>query len=337
MSSNIYYPERRLLKYSEKKSLFDRLMDLLGLTHPINWQSQVITIGRLNKVFGLKISGRQVQADYSIFSWRSEEIYYDHADLGRVFIPQNIHLTNGQTDMFIVVIDDDFEVRLWPGYRWPENRPGRHRTVGVNGKSSLKQIEESFAALVDATVIDKAFEEKHGHIKGRNIDRSDLEKLLQMIYRQAEPAILDRAWLAAVDPLKYFEEYGREDDLEGPYAAYYHTLIFYDMADKDIGARLDWKEGCEEVRASLEAISAGRIKEPWTEDMEDGDQLADECLSRAGEMLEAQGLAILCWDMGSDEYDVFIADKDQVAEITGLADKCGIKLQPMNASTLGTV
>lgn len=336
MSSNIYYPERKLFKHTEKMTLLDKIRSLLSLTQSAGWASEIITVDRIKKILDLPYSGRSAKgAQFTSFSWQREEKYHDHPVAGRVFIPLNIHLTDGATDMYIVLIDDDYEVRLWPGRRLDSSSPENLRSAGVFDKEIMKQIEEAFAVLLDITGVDKTLGKKYADLKGKKIERNDLNSFLCHVFPHCPPLLLDEAFADAVDPAGYFEKHsGSLSPFDAPDEIHYQRLIIDAMLERRLIAQLDWKADLDEVNYALGTITQDNPSGLLTED--DGED-AESWLSAAGDKLEAEGRALLCWDLQSDEYTVFAADLAEAPDLMELAARCGITLQLMNGRTKGAV
>ncbi len=75
----------------------------------------------IEKIFSAEISAISyapgTKIPFSTISWRTEDIEYDLKNVGKVYIPKNIHLTNGEEDYFVIQIDDKIGIYFWRDFR----------------------------------------------------------------------------------------------------------------------------------------------------------------------------------------------------------------------------
>ncbi|SHN65151.1 DUF6630 family protein [Desulfovibrio litoralis] len=296
--SNIYYSERKLASRSEKFYLNFWIVfyRILGFLRPCTWKSKTITTENINKLLSLPavfLSVNPCLAPFNTFAIRSQEMWYEHADLGKVFIPRNIMLSNAQhiheaTELcYIVQIDNEFELRSWPGINMRVDAPDKKTTYPVTMKSAQIKAEKSFEALLIRNGIlpapegeNRYFElegtwsilEENGGTKrpklpvyikfaGREnptpktpLKEEDIRHFLSLLQAQLPEKNIADILEAANTPDEFFDnnyEYLEEYGFDKPESNMYWHIFLNTLIKKDILHYLEHNEPKEEIAAHL--------------------------------------------------------------------------------------
>ncbi|AAN57301.1 hypothetical protein HRJ35_00595 [Shewanella oneidensis MR-1] len=115
---NIYYREAKLCgRKTGNGTKLPFLMNILYSLGEKNRELQPFSIDDIKAVLFNKHQsiGCSIVAPLPIVSWRSEAIWYElFKGEESVYLPQCIKFSNGAIDYAIVVIDDEYELRIWP-------------------------------------------------------------------------------------------------------------------------------------------------------------------------------------------------------------------------------
>lgn len=335
MSSNIYYPERKLMHSDIKPSgLLDKLGRALGMNkdQEAPFRSAVITIENVIKILDLPTIGFSVdksRAPFHNFSFRSTSMDCELPELGNVFVPMNIHMTDGLRDYFIVLIDHELEIRYWPGYRLPLSDPDKLKTYNVTDAGILADIEKSFAVLLDTTGVNKSFDEKYKDIKPTLFDKADLERFLTLLHPAHKAQLLEDVYNAAQNPAGFYKLNAArllEQGYEEPFEYMYLQLLLDGLDDDDVVRTLDRRATRNDIELALTAISRGRCGIMFTvRDGYDAEPRAFLQLA-AGRMLN-KGLALLRIDNRSAAYNLVLVKDIDAAEMMACGAKCGLKVE----------
>lgn len=162
---NIYYRQAQLCGRKTgngTKLLF--LMNILYSFSAKNGDLQPFSMDDIKAVlFNRHQSiGCSIKAPLPIVSWRSEAIWYELFEGEQVYLPQCIIFSNGAIDYVIVVIGDEYELRIWPDcnnrerekHQWFSHHP-------VVYSEELDVFKQSFEALLKHIRKEDGYEEKH--------------------------------------------------------------------------------------------------------------------------------------------------------------------------------
>lgn len=335
MSSNIYYPERKLMHSDAKPSGWrDKLGRALGMNkdREAPFTSAVITIENVIKILDLPTIGFSVdknRAPFHNFSFRKASMDCELPELGNVFVPMNIHMTDGLRDYFIVLIEHELEIRYWPGYRLPLSDPDKLKTYNVTDAGILADIEKSFAVLLDTTGVNKSFDEKYKDVKPTFFDKADLERFLVLVHPEYEARLLEDVCNAARNPAGFYKLHAvrlQEHGYEEPFESMYLQLLLDGLDDANVVRTLDRRATRDDIEYALGAISKGRCGRMFTvRDAVNADAYAFLQLA-AGRMLN-KGLALLLIDNRSPAYNLVLAKDSDTGELIDCGAKCGLKVK----------
>lgn len=335
MSSNIYYPERKLMHDSAKPSGWrEKLGRALGINQDSEapFKSAIITIENIIKILDLPTIGLSVdknRAPFHNFSFRSASMDCELPDIGHVFVPMNIHMTDGMRDYFIVLIDNELEIRYWPGYRLPLSDPDKLKTYTVTDNGILADIEKSFAALLDTTGVNKSFDEKYKDVRPTLFEKADLERFLVLAHPGYEAALLEDVYTAAQTPSGFYKVNAirmREHGYEEPFEYMYLQLLLDGLDSANVVRTLDRRATREDIEFAITAISGGRYVHMFTiRDGHDADTLTFLQLA-AGRMVN-KGMTLLRIDNRSSAYNLVLVKEGDAVEVMEVGAKCGLKIE----------
>lgn len=335
MSSNIYYPERKLMHDEAKpQNWWGKLGRALGMDKETEapFKSAVITIENVIKILNLPTIGLSVdknRAPFHNFSFRSASMDCELPDIGHVFVPMNIHMTDGVRDYFIVLIDNELEIRYWPGYRLPLSDPDKLKTYTVTDAGLLADIEKSFAVLLDTTGVNKSFDEKYKDVRPTLFDKADLERFLVLVHPGYEAELLEDVYAAAQQPAGFYKVNAirmQEKGYAEPFEYMYLQLLLDGLDSADVVRTLDRRAKRDDIEFAITAISGGRYTHMFTvRDGHDADTLTFLQLA-AGRMIN-KGMTLLRIDNRSSAYNLVLVKENDAAEVMEVGARCGLKIE----------
>lgn len=335
MSSNIYYPERKLMRDKMKPpGVLGKLLGrALGIKPPEEevFQSSVITVENVLKILDLPTIGMSIDrklAPFHNFSFRGIAMDYEYPEMGAVFIPQNIHMTDGVRDYFIVLIENELEVRYWPGYRTPNNDPNKLKTYAVIDKGILADIERSFAALLDTTGVNKTFDEKYENVKPTIFTKEELDFFLSLIHPEFDIFLSVDIYNAAANPVGFYKDNAarlKEKGYMEPFEGMYRQLLLDTLADSNIMRTLDRKASWDDIELAIVGISKGRYTNMFTTRDGYSADTAYFLTLAAGRMLN-KGLILMCIDNSRYAYNIMLISEKEVATVMASAARCSIMM-----------
>lgn len=132
----------------KKIPLLNRLLYSLCSTTDL----QPFSLEEINSVFFNKHQsiGCSIDAPLKFVGWQSESQWYKLFKSNTIFLPMCISFSNGAESYNIVVINDEYELRIWPEShctertqeQWFSHEPIVHDT-------KLEQLKTSFYVLLD--------------------------------------------------------------------------------------------------------------------------------------------------------------------------------------------
>ena len=163
---NIYYREAQLCgRKTGNGTKLPFLMNMLYSLGEKNRELQPFSIDDIKSVLFNKHQsiGCSIEAPLPIVSWRSEAIWYDlFKGEESVYLPQCITFTNGAIDYVIVVMGDEYELRIWPDSNNRERE--KHHWFSHHAPVYSEQIDvfkQSFEALLKHIRKEDDYEAKH--------------------------------------------------------------------------------------------------------------------------------------------------------------------------------
>lgn len=335
MSSNIYYPERKLLrKETAPQGLWDKLGRALGKEKAIEqppFRSHIITIENVIKILDLPTIGLSVDKDkapFHHFSFRSSSMECELPELGNVFVPMNIHMSDGVRDYFIVFIENELEVRYWPGYRLPLSDPEKLTTYAVTDTGILADIEKSFSALLDTTGVNKSFDEKYRDVKPTPFEKATLERFIKLIHPECEAWLMEDVFNAAQNPVGFYKANIlrlQDQGYDEPFESLYLQLLLDGLDNADVLRTLDRKATRDDIENAISAISKGKYASMYT--IRDGyDQDFSSFLRLAAGRMVNKGLKLVLIDNRSAAYNILLIKESDLDEMIQTGSKCGFKI-----------
>ena len=175
---NLYYRQAQLC--GRKKGNGTKLPFLMNILYSLaakNGDHQPFSMDDINAVlFNQHQSiGCSIKAPLPIVSWRTEAIWYElFKGEELVYLPQCIIFSNGAIAYVIVVIGDEYELRIWPDYSNREREKQHwfsHHAVVYSAE--LDVFKQSFEALLKHIRKEDDYEAKHPKF-GKDTPLSDL-------------------------------------------------------------------------------------------------------------------------------------------------------------------
>lgn len=322
-------------KEVQPQNLWHKLGHIFGAEKEIAepaFRSSIITIENVIKILDLPTIGFTLEknaAPFHNFSFRSASMECELPELGNVFVPMNIHMTDGMRDYFIVLIDNELEVRYWPGYRLPLSDPEKLVTYPVTDTGILADIEKSFRVLLDTTGVNKTFDEKYKNVKATLFARDDLERFVRIIYPECENWLLEDVYNAAQNPTTFFkinllrlQEYGYDE----PFESLYLQLLLDGLNNANVLRTLSHKTSRDGIESAIGAISQGKYANMFTvRDGYNGDFKYYLRLA-AGRMIN-KGFQLALIDNRSPAYNILLVKEGDMAGLIEAGAKCGFKVE----------
>lgn len=339
MGSNIYYSERKLMKEREALSatIVSRLRRALGLSKQESKIGKTITAEKIKSVFEkttfLGILLHRANIHLNRFELRSKEQWFQDDKKNSIYIPQNIRLSNDidRADYYVVLIDNDFEIRYWPGARLPFDDPDKMKHYPVTDMEITEQIEESFGVLF-AYVHGEKVEGYYEDLQGQKISIEDITNLISAIYpgfdKKAYQNTLAELYKAATDLLGFYNENKdmlRSKGYDVPDRYLFQNRVFDFLLEEKKMVNIDWKADAADINYAVEILSKGQYKDLLCEDTEEDTQ---ELIEKIEEKLLKLNQSLLCIDGGSDEYLFILLPYAQSQAAVQAAKVCGIKILP---------
>ena len=312
--SNIYYKQKNI----NNDGIF-------------NFQSNSITVENITKVLnhincGLGLVDTTIPFPSS--RWRKDELYYQHADYGLVYIPKNICLTDGIKNYFIVLIDTEIEIRYWPACNLAtSNIDEKINHVAVT-LDAFNKVEASFDALIDYLGINKSIEEQYAKVKGVKLNRTHLVALVDaFLPKYNQTVLIDRLFAAAVKPVLFFKD--NRDYLEGleidePSKYMYVFIFLYELENLGRIYILDWKASAADINHAIAVLSNGEIKNVVNEI--GATKSTDKLFKLASIHLQQKGKVLLQVYTDTDSYSIVLLEESKVPEMIDKAKECKIKM-----------
>ncbi|AVT47331.1 hypothetical protein [Shewanella baltica] len=162
---NIYYRQAQLCgRKTGNGTKLPFLMNILYSLSARNGDLQPFSMDDINAVlFNQHQSiGCSIKALIPIVGWRNEAIWYELFKGEQVYLPQCIIFSNGAIAYVIVVIGDEYELRIWPDYsnreRGKQHWFSHHAVVY---SAELDVFKQSFKALLKHIRKEDDYEAKH--------------------------------------------------------------------------------------------------------------------------------------------------------------------------------
>lgn len=311
--------------YKEKKSIID---------DPLLYSSDIITNENVIKVLKSKYCGMGLNDPTIPFpstSWRVRELFYDHNDLGSVYIPKNIRFTDGKTDFYIVLIDTTIDIVSY-SFRDPATRDsnGNPKFPVAATKEEFNQVEKSFYALIDSLGINKSIEERYKKVRGSRIKRESVAALVETVSTQLNhESLIDNVFSATLKPVAFYKDnihYLEQLEIDEPSKEMYIFILITELEKNNLIWTLDWKSSNEDINYAISKLSNGKITEAV--DATVTNQSTPKMFKMASARLQKLGLALLNVETDTDSYSIILAEEEKVQEIIQLAKECKIKITP---------
>lgn len=313
--STIYYKEKKNI--NEDPSLF---------------KSDSITYENVVKVLKSTYCGMGLNNPAIPFpstSWRTAELYYDHAELGHIYIPKNIHLTDGTDDFFIVLIDNKIDVVFWD-MRNPARRTSDSKPIFpvLATPEEFEKVAISFEALIDYLGINKSIEERYKKVKGCKLQHESITSLIEALAPDTnQDKLIEKVSSAASKPVAFYKDnmpYLEQLEIDEPSKELYIYILLYELEKQNRIWNLDWKSSAEDINYAISQLSNGAIKDILEETI--NNQSAAKMLKIASVRLQKAGWVLLNINTDSDAYFIVLAEEDKAQEIIQLGKACKIKI-----------
>jgi hypothetical protein len=163
---NIYYRHAQLCgRKTGNGTKLPFLMNILYSLAAKNGDHQPFSMDDINAVlFNQHQSiGCSIEAPLPIVSWRTEAIEYElFKGEELVYLPQCIIFSNGAIAYVIVVMGDEYELRIWPDYS-NRDREKHHwfSHHAIVYSAELDVFKQSFEALLKHIKKENDYEKKH--------------------------------------------------------------------------------------------------------------------------------------------------------------------------------
>lgn len=307
--SNIYYLNKQLLKNQTPGN---------SITY------DPITPELVEKIIRLDISGiswpETRQTQFYGFSWRTQDIIYQHNELGQIYIPQNIALRNAHHKYFIVMIDGDIEIVKWIGeLKTTDQADIKLEKIVIESPAELNLIKQGFLELVEELGVNKPFKERYAHIKGNRIKASHFDKLVGQLVNSADLAtqISNLVFESAQSPVDFFEKnmnLMQQLSIDEPSKDLYKILLCELLEQQELLFTLDWKFTPDDLQYAINKLSKGKV------DCRLENKLA------AVKACQDQGLSLLNIDLDSDNHQLILIPFSQENTLKDFAKSCKLKL-----------
>lgn len=309
--------------YKEKKNINE---------DPFLFKSDIITYENVVKVLKSTSCGLGLNNPIIPFpstSWRNAELYYDHADLGKIYIPKNIHFTDGKNDFFIVLIDTKIDIVFWD-MRNPASRNSNGQAIFpvTVTQEEFEKVAISFYALIDHLGVNKPIEEQYKNVKGSKLKRESIAALIKMFSPHSDQVnLIEKVFSAAVKPVAFYKDnrqYLEQLEIEEPSKEMYILILIYQLEDSNTVCTLDWKSSAEDINHAISKLSNGEITTVL--DAETTNQSMPKMLKTATAKLQKKGLFLLKIYTDTDSYSILLAEENKVQGLIDLAKECKIKI-----------
>ena len=314
--SNIYYKDKKASEDSKW-----------------TFVSDVLNLDNVHKVLASKITGlglTEALIPLPNTSWRKEELFFDHADFGKIYIPINIHFTNGTKDYFIVLIDDKLEIRRWPGFSSAsKNIDEKIDHTAIVEEVEFRDVERSFKAVVDHLGFNKPYEERYKSVRGVTVKKESLGRFVKLICDDpgGQDITTEKVHKAAINPVAYFKEnmdYFQAFFVSEPSKELWLSVLVQELKSAKVLFELDWKASIADINFALSELSRHQFKQILTADEEQGQ--TRKLLAKADKKLQTQGFFLLTILAGSDSFPVFLIKNEKKDELLTCARQCKIKV-----------
>lgn len=314
--SNIYY--------KEKKSISN---------DTFQFSSDIVTYENVTKVLkssncGIGLTDSNIP--FPSTSWRTAELYYNHADFGSIYIPKNIRFTDGEKNYHIVLIDTEIDIVFWPGSNLVTKDIDKKINHVKVTHEEFRKIETSFYALIDYLGVNKSIEEQYKKVKGVKLKRESITALIETLSPHSDHVNLIKIiFSAALKPVAFFKDniqYLERLQIEEPSKELYVFILIYELEKNKTIWTLDWKSSTEDINYAISKLSHGEIKEALDNNITN--QSTPKMLKMASVRLQKLGHIVLNIYTDTDSYSIFLAKEDKAQEIIQLAKECKIKITP---------
>ncbi len=307
--SNIYYQNKQLLKNQTSGN---------SITY------DPITPELVEKIIRLDICSiswpETRPTEFHSFSWRKNDIFYQHKDLGQIYIPINIILQNTANKYFIVMIDGDIEIVKWVGeHKTTDQIEIKLEKSLVESPTELEPIKTGFMELIEELGVNKPFKERYAHIKGNRIKSSHFDNLVGQLINSSDLAtkISNLAFESAQSPVDFFEQNTslmQQFSIDEPSKDLYKILLCELLEQQGLLFTLDWKFEPEDLQYAIRNLSKGKI------DCYPENKLA------AIKACKDQGFSLLNIDLDSDNHQLILIPSSQEKNLKDFAKPCKLKL-----------
>lgn len=339
MSSSIYYPERKLYQNAvmppPAKGFFGRLFggSKTEEAPPPPFKSAVITAQSVKKLLGLpnpSINVNMDEARFHQFAFQPVEGECTIPELGKVFVPQSIHMTDGTEDYFIVMIDGELEVRQWPGFKLDMDHTDKMKSFPVKDRGVLQALEKSFALLMETTGVNKAYEDRFKNVRPTLLDQAELNALIEMLCPGCDPDLASDVYNAALNPLPFYKTNSlrlQALGCQGPYEGMYIMLLLDGLKQRKALQVLPKDASMAEIGEVIGSLSHGRYAGIFTErDRNNAELETRTLLKQACGRLLNKGAALMFLENNPQGYNVTLVKSDDVQKTAELAAKCGLSM-----------
>lgn len=338
MSSSIYYPERKLYQNvgtpPPSGGFFSKLFGGPKAEEPPPpFKSAVITAQSVKKLLGLPnpaVSINMDEARFHQFAFQPVEGECTIPELGKVFVPQSIHMTDGTEDYFIVMIDGELEVRRWPGFRLDMDHPDKMKSYPLKDRGVMQALEKSFSLLMETTGVNKAYEDRFKNVRPTLLDKEELDALLEIICPGCDPDLSSDVYNAALNPLPFYKTNSlrlQALGCQGPYEGMYMLLLLDGLKQRKVLQVLPKDASMAEIGEVISGLSQGRYAGIFTERDTGNAELATGTLLKlaCGRLLN-KGAALMFLENAPQGYNVTLVKSDAVQKAADLAAKCGLTM-----------
>lgn len=312
--SNVYY--------KEKKSISDETSQ---------FSSDIVTFENINKVFKSSYCGiglTNPDIPFTSTSWRTSELFYNHENFGLIYIPKNIHFTDGKRDYYIALIDTKIDVISWQRRNSGTKDNGELIVPVVATQEEFNQVEISFHALIDYLGINKSIEEQYKKVKGFKLKRESINALIEILTAESNhDSLIDTVLSAAVKPVAFFKDniqYLDQLEIDEPSKELYIFILINKLEKYNLVWTLDWKSSAEDINHAISKLSNGKITD--TLDKKNDSISTPKMLKMASATLLKMGLKLLNVYTDTDSYTILLIQENKAEELIRVSKECKIKI-----------
>lgn len=307
--SNIYYQNKQLLRNQTPGN---------SITY------DPITPELVEKIIRLDICSiswpETRPTEFHSFSWRKNDTFYQHKDLGQIYIPSNIVMRNTHHKYFIVMIDGDIEIVKWMGeHKTTHQADIKLEKIVIDSPAELNLVKQGFLELVEELGVTKPLKERYAHIKGNRIKSSHFDNLISQLINSTDLAtqISNLVFESAQSPVDFFEKnmtLMQQLSIDEPSKDLHKILLCELLEQQGLLFTLDWKFEPENLQYAIRSLSKGRV------------DCYPENKQAAINACKDQGLSLVNIDLDSDNYQLILIPSSQENNLKDFAKSCKLKI-----------